>query len=90
MWGDESSQLADCNCQRYLFHQFAGEQVSEARTAGVPRREALVIGLDRLDDEGVGNALPTPLPLVDEEAVRTCGTAAAKGCSTGRLFHGIW
>jgi hypothetical protein len=62
----------------------------EAHTAGVPRREALVIGLDRLDDDGVGNTLPTPLPLVDEEAVRTCGVAAAaKGGSTGRLFQGI-
>jgi len=62
---------------------------SEAHTVGVPRREALVIGLDRLDDEGVGTTLPTPLPLVDKEAVRACGAVAPKGCNTGRLFQGI-
>lgn len=88
--GAMTSQLVDCNCSKdTLFINLRGIRC-QTHTAGVPRREALVIGLDRLDDEGVGNALAAPLPLIDEEAVRAWGaTAAASGGTPGCLCHGI-
>lgn len=89
-WGDVPQvNWPTVTVKRHPLSLIYDDYVSEA-TYGT-RRAALVIGLDRLDDEGVGNTLVTPLPLVDGEAVRTCGAAAAANPEggTGRLSHGI-